>query len=93
MERDRMIQLEDYLNVYNKRWTEHGNITVGGVCRPSEASARALARLPLLYPPRQSLSTSGASEARKKRALLCLVDGGEAGVVEMGASQVRKKRA
>jgi hypothetical protein len=30
---------------------------------------------------------------RKKCTLLCLVTGGEAGVVEMGASEVRKKHA
>jgi hypothetical protein len=50
---------------------------------------RALARPPLLYPPRQSLLPSRASEARKKHALLYLV----AGVMEIGASEARKKRA
>lgn len=48
---------------------------------------RALARPPPLYPPRQSMPAPalGASEARKRRALLCFVAGGEeTGVVEMG---------
>jgi hypothetical protein len=36
MERDSMIlQLEDCLNVYKKRWTERGNGAAGGACRPA----------------------------------------------------------